>query len=73
MFVAHFPHMLKGPVRAAGGGWLDERGWTMISGSWCLYERRSNRFIFTRRKCVLGGKLYAVLALTALCAVVHYF
>lgn len=48
-------------------------GLTMISGSWCLYERRSNRFIFTRRKCVLGGKLYAMLALTALCAVVHYF
>lgn len=44
----------------------------MISGNWCLYERRSNRFIFGRRKQVLGAPLYAALAVTMLAAVVHY-
>jgi hypothetical protein len=49
-----------------------QTGQAMISGSWCLYERRSNRFIFTRRKSLLGTRFCAVLMLTVLCAVVHY-
>jgi hypothetical protein len=26
----------------------------MISGAWCLYEKRSNRWIFCRRKRLLN-------------------
>jgi hypothetical protein len=39
----------------------------MISGSWCLYERRSNRFIFARRKRVLGMPFLAAMAVLAAC------
>jgi len=41
-------------------------GLTMISGSWCLYERRSNRWIFCRRKRLLGAPLLTVMALLML-------
>jgi hypothetical protein len=35
----------------------------MISGSWCLYERRSNRWIFCRRKRLLTAPVMTVMAL----------
>ena len=38
----------------------------MISGSWCLYERRSNRWIFCRRKCVLSAPMLTLLTVTVL-------
>jgi len=31
------------------------RGEHMISGAWCLYEKRSQRWIFCRRKRVING------------------
>ena len=41
-------------------------GRTMISGSWCLYERRSNRWIFCRRKRLLSAPLLTVAMLLLL-------
>jgi hypothetical protein len=35
----------------------------MISGAWCLYEKRSNRWIFCRRKRVLTAPVVTVMAL----------
>jgi hypothetical protein len=40
----------------------------MISGSWCLYERRANRWVFHRRKQVLGAPLLLALTLLVLSA-----
>jgi hypothetical protein len=40
----------------------------MISGSWCLVERRSNRWVFHRRKQVLGTPLLAAATLLVLSA-----
>jgi hypothetical protein len=37
----------------------------MLSGNWCLYERRSQRWIFCRRKRVIGMPLFTVIALLA--------
>jgi hypothetical protein len=40
----------------------------MIAGNWCLYERRSNRWLFHRRKRLLGAPLLTVMAVLALSA-----
>ena len=34
----------------------------MISGAWCLYENRSNRWIFCRRKRVLTAPVLTMMA-----------
>ena len=34
----------------------------MISGAWCLYEKRSNRWIFCRRKRVLTAPVLTMMA-----------
>ncbi|HJR55108.1 MAG TPA: hypothetical protein VJ798_00895 [Rhizomicrobium sp.] len=35
----------------------------MISGAWCLYEKRSNRWIFCRRKRLLTAPVVTVICL----------
>jgi hypothetical protein len=45
----------------------------MISGSWCLYERRSNRWVFCRRKRLIGAPFCTVVAVSVLLAMAHYF
>jgi hypothetical protein len=40
----------------------------MFSGNWCLYERRSQRWIFCRRKRVIGMPFFTAATLLAVCA-----
>jgi len=49
--------MLRAPVRA--GAAVFSRSLpgveTMLSGAWCLYERRSQRWLFGRRKRLISA------------------
>ncbi len=36
-----------------------------MSGAWCLYERRSQRWLFCRRKRVLNASSLSLLAMAA--------
>ena len=38
----------------------------MIAGNWCLYERRSGRWLFHRRRRVLGAPLLTLAAMLVL-------
>ena len=44
----------------------------MISGSWCLYERRSNRWIFYRRKRLLSAPFLTMLAVAMVSVTAWY-
>lgn len=38
----------------------------MLSGAWCLYEKRSRRWLFCRRKRVINPASVTFLAMAAL-------
>jgi hypothetical protein len=38
----------------------------MLSGAWCLYEKRSQRWLFCRRKRVINPASVTMLAMAAL-------
>jgi hypothetical protein len=40
----------------------------MIAGNWCLYERRSSRWLFHRRRQVFGVPLLSLLVVLVLSA-----
>jgi len=40
----------------------------MIAGNWCLFERRSSRWLFHRRRQVFGVPLLSILTVMVLSA-----
>ena len=45
----------------------------MISGAWCLYEKRSQRWIFYRRKRLLNTPVVTMLAVAMISITAWYF